>query len=169
VGDAKPSFAGGDLGGIEQMNSTSDITKTIAGATALDQNRLHLVWSDGLEATLDIADRLRNPAFARLRDTVEFATVQLGDWGHSLVWRCGIELGADALWLETLTATGRDDVRQFLEWRLRNGLSLSKAAEALGLARRTIAYYSNGERAIPKAILLACTGWEVSFGLQKAA
>ena len=43
------------------------------------------------------------------------------------------------------------------------------AAEALGLSRRTIAYYSNGERKIPKAILLACTGWEARQNLAKAA
>ena len=58
--------------------------------------------------------------------------------------------------------------RQFLAWRLRNGLSLSKAAEALGLARRTVAYDSNGER-IPKAILLACKGWDASGGMARAA
>jgi DNA-binding XRE family transcriptional regulator len=78
-------------------------------------------------------------------------------------------MGADTLWRASLTATGRDDVRRFLEWRLRNGLSLAKAAEALGLARRTIAYHSNGERAVPNSILLACTGWEVHAGLRQAA
>jgi predicted transcriptional regulator len=39
-------------------------------------------------------------------------------------------------------------------------LSLNKAAEALGISRRMVAYYSNGEKAVPKAILLACRGWE---------
>ncbi len=78
-------------------------------------------------------------------------------------------MGADSLWLETLTATGRGDVRSLLEWRLRNGLSLSSAASALGISRRSVAYYSNGEREIPKAILLACTGWEVGQNLRNAA
>src|SRR6185437_6254360 len=32
-----------------------------------------------------------------------------------------------------LSATGRDDTRAFLEWRMPHGLSLTKAAEALGL------------------------------------
>jgi transcriptional regulator with XRE-family HTH domain len=45
--------------------------------------------------------------------------------------------------------------RRFLERRLRHGLSLRGAAEALGLSRRMIAYYSNGEKPIPRAILLA--------------
>jgi transcriptional regulator with XRE-family HTH domain len=57
--------------------------------------------------------------------------------------------------------TGHADARAFLEWRLRHGLSLTKAADALGLSRRTIAYYSNGDRPVPRAILLACRGWEL--------
>jgi hypothetical protein len=73
-----------------------------------------------------------------------------------------VELGAESLWLETLSATGRADTREFLEWRLRHGLSLTKAADALGVSRRMAAYYSNGEKPVPKPILLACKGWEVS-------
>src|SRR3546814_7399559 len=86
--------------------------------------------------------------------------VEVGDWGHSLAWPSGAELGADMLWLETLSATGHGDVHAFLEWRLRHALSLSKAADALGVSRRMVAYYSNGEKKVPKPILLACRGWE---------
>jgi Helix-turn-helix len=78
-----------------------------------------------------------------------------------VVWPSGAELGADTLWLETLSATGHPDSRAFLEWRLRHGLSLSAAAQALGISRRMVAYYSNGERPVPRPILLACKGWEV--------
>jgi predicted transcriptional regulator len=60
-------------------------------------------------------------------------------------------------------------VRAFLEWRMRHALSLSKAADALGISRRMVAYYSNGEKRVPKPILLACRGWEVSDGLHQAA
>jgi predicted transcriptional regulator len=38
--------------------------------------------------------------------------------------------------------------------------SLTKAAEALGISRRMVAYYSNGEKTVPRAILLACKGWK---------
>src|SRR3546814_8667818 len=68
-----------------------------------------------------------------------------------------------------LAATGHGDVRAFLEWRLRHALSLSKAADALGVSRRMVAYYSNGEKKVPKPILLACRGWEASNGLYRAA
>jgi len=139
----------------------SEKSRTIAAATAISPATLRVTWSDGTEADLDLATVFEDPGFAALRNPTEFASVEIGDWGHSLVWPSGPELGADALWLHTLSATGRDDVRLFLEWRLRHGLSLSKAADALGVSRRMVAYYSNGEKKVPKPILLACRGWEV--------
>ena len=105
---------------------------------------LRLTWSDGETADVDLAAILEDRAFAMLRDPEVFAQAEIGDWGHSLAWPSGAEIGADRLWLETLSAKGRDDARTFLEWRLRHGLSLSKAADALGVSRRMIAYYSNG-------------------------
>jgi predicted transcriptional regulator len=65
--------------------------------------------------------------------------------------------------------TGRGETRAFLDWRLRHALSLSKAAEALSISRRMVAYYSNGEKRAPKPILLACRGWEVEGGRVEAA
>jgi hypothetical protein len=32
-----------------------------------------------------------------------------------------------------------------------------------------VAYYSNGEKRVPRAILLACRGWEVGEGHVRAA
>lgn len=150
------------------MNIT-DKTCAITAVRATGPSSLHLSWSDGTVADLDLQPILADRAFAALRDPGEFAKVEVGDWGHSLAWPAGAELGADMLWLETLSATGRGDVRAFLEWRLRHALSLSKAADALGVSRRMIAYYSNGEQKVPKSILLACRGWEVSHGLNQAA
>lgn len=150
------------------MNIT-DKARTITAVRATGPSSLHLSWSDGTAADLDLGTVLADRAFAALRDPGEFAKVEVGDWGHSLAWPSGAELGADMLWLETLTATGHGDVRAFLEWRLRHALSLSKAADALGVSRRMVAYYSNGEKKVPKPILLACRGWEASNGLYQAA
>lgn len=150
------------------MNVT-DTARTIIAARAIGPTSLHLAWSDGTEADFDLTDTLEDRAFAALRDPTEFAKVEVGDWGHNLAWPSGVELGADSLWLETLSATGHGDVRAFLEWRLRHALSLSKAADALGVSRRMVAYYSNGEKKVPKPILLACRGWEVGEGLHQAA
>lgn len=147
----------------------TDKTRTIAAVRAIGPASLHLAWSDGTDADLDLGAIIEDRDFAALRDSAEFARVEVGDWGHSLTWPSGAELGADMLWLETLSATGHSDVRAFLEWRLRHALSLSKAADALGVSRRMVAYYSNGEKRVPKPILLACRGWEVSDGLHQAA
>lgn len=140
---------------------STDRMRTVTAVTAMGAGQLHLSWSDGCEVAL----QARQLGMSKS----DIAGVQLGDWGHSIVLGSGDEIGADRLWLETLSANGRDDARRFLEWRMRHGLSLSKAAEALGLARRTVAYYSNGDRPVPKTILLACKGWEASAGLAQAA
>lgn len=147
----------------------TDKTRTIAAVRMTGPSSLHLSWSDETAADLDLGAILKNRTFAALRDPAEFAKVEVGDWGHSLSWPSGAELGADMLWLETLSATGHSDARAFLEWRLRHALSLSKAADALGVSRRMIAYYSNGEKKVPKPILLACRGWEASNGMHQAA
>lgn len=149
--------------------SSTDKTRTIEGVRATGPETLHLEWSGGTSVDLDLGTVLKDRAFAALRDPEEFARAEVGDWGHSLCWPSGAEMGADTLWLETLVATGHDDARAFLEWRTRHGLSLSKAADALGISRRMIAYYSNGEKKLPKPILLACKGWEVSEGMHQAA
>lgn len=143
------------------MNA-QDRTRRIVSAKARAPASLLLTWSDGTRATIFLGELLRERAFLALKDPAKFARVRVGEWGHGVEWPSGAELGAESLWLETLSATGHGDARDFLAWRLRHGLSLSKAAEALGLSRRMVAYYSNGDKPVPRAILLACRGWEVS-------
>lgn len=138
----------------------SDKLRTIEAVQAKRQSLLELRWSAGEKARVDLSHLFSDRAFKTLVNAKIFGTAKVGDWGHSVVWSDGTEIGADRLWLETLSATGRQDVREFLEWRMRNALSLSKAAEALHLSRRMIAYYSSGEREVPAYILLACHGWE---------
>jgi Protein of unknown function (DUF2442) len=140
---------------------SGDKMRTIVSAKVKSPAMLALRWSDGTRADVDISAMLQDKRLRALREPSEFSRVRIGEWGHSLEWPSGIELGADSLWLETLSATGHRDARAFLEWRLRHGLSLAKTADALGLSRRMVAYYSNGEKPIPKSILLACKGWEV--------
>lgn len=138
----------------------ADKVRTIVSANARPPATLALGWSDGTRAEFDLGKVLRDRAFAPLRDAAAFADVSIGEWGHSIEWAAGPELGAETLWLMTLSAIGQEDTRTFIEWRLRHGLSLTRTAEALGLSRRMVAYYSNGEKPVPRAILLACKGWE---------
>lgn len=39
-------------------------------------------------------------------------------------------------------------------------MTLDTAAAALGLSRRTIAYYLSGEQPVPKTVMLATVGYE---------
>jgi hypothetical protein len=142
--------------------TTTDYMRTITTVKAKAPSTLTVQWSDGTRAKIDLGETLRKRAFGALRDPAEFVRARLGEWGHSVEWPSGAELSAETLWLETLSAIGRPDTREFLEWRLRHGLSLNETANALGLSRRMVAYYSNGEKPVPKPILLACKGWEVS-------
>jgi hypothetical protein len=95
-----------------------------------------------------------------LRDETAFARAAKGEGGHSIVWPGEIDMGADRLWEMSLEQNGHLDAVEFIRWRWRYGLSLSDAAEALGLSRRQVAYYASGERAVPRTVLLACKGWE---------
>jgi hypothetical protein len=141
---------------------TTDRMRTIEAVKAKPGFTLAIQWSDGTRARIQFAEMLRSKAFRSLRDPAAFVRVRIGEWGHSIEWASGAELSAETLWLETLSAIGREDTREFLQWRLRHGLSLNETATALGISRRMVAYYSNGEKLVPRPILLACKGWEVS-------
>jgi hypothetical protein len=134
--------------------------RQIEAVRAQGRSSLELRWSDGETAVVDLSSLFEKRPYKSLANQKVFKTASLGDWGHSVAWNDGTEIGADRLWLETLSATDRPYVREFLEWRMRNSLSLTKAAEALHLSRRMIAYYSSGDRDVPAYILLACHGWE---------
>src|SRR5258705_13781006 len=142
--------------------TSSDLMATVTMVKARAPSACTVEWSDGTGAKIDLAETLRRRPFRSLRDAAEFARARVGKWGHSVEWASGPELSAETLWLETLSAIGRPDTREFLEWRLRHGLSLNETANALGVSRRMVAYYSNGEKPVPRPILLACKGWEVS-------
>ena len=52
------------------------------------------------------------------------------------------------------------DGEQFWNWMARNDLTLDKAAVALGVSRRMLAYYRSGLKPVPRTVALACLGWE---------
>jgi AraC-like DNA-binding protein len=108
---------------------------------------------------------LREPVFRlkglrALRNPTQFARAQVGEGGHSLAWPGDLDMGATRIFEIALEQSGRADAVEFIRWRWRNGLSLSTAADALGLSRRQVAYYASGEHEVPRTVLLACKGWE---------
>lgn len=61
--------------------------------------RLRIAWTTGERLEVDLAEPInRLKALAPLRDPAAFSRVQVGKWGHSLVWESEIDLGADRLY-----------------------------------------------------------------------
>lgn len=105
----------------------------------------------------------QSPGLEPLRNPKVFAEVTLIEGeGWALVWpSLDIQIGADTLWLDAQAQNAQDEnSRVFVEWRARNGLSLSQAAKSLGMTTRTISAYGTGTRPVPRYIALACLGWE---------
>ena len=141
------------------MNETKAVR--IAHVRYADEYTLRLRWVNGKTMSVDLREPVhRLKGMRPLRDQEVFALVTKGEGGHSVVWPGEIDMGADRLWEMTLEQNGHLDALEFIRWRWRHGLSLSDAAEALGLSRRQVAYYASGERPVPRTVLLACKGWE---------
>lgn len=126
--------------------------------------RLCVTWGSGKQSEVDVGEYLQTPGHERLRDPTFFATVQVEAWGHGVEWPAA-DIGIPAPALYRLSKEQSGDAFPTVEfnvWMERHGLSLSAAARALHLTRRTIIYYSTGAKPIPAHIGLACRGWEAS-------
>jgi len=122
---------------------------------------LQAKWQNGRKLPVDLAEPIhRLKGLRALRDPAVFARAEVGEGGHSVVWPGDLDIGAARLWELALEQNGHADAAEFIRWRWRHGLSLSGAAEALGISRRQVAYYATGEEPVPRYILLACKGWE---------
>lgn len=111
--------------------------------------------------TVDLRESIyRLKGLKPLRDRKIFARAAVGEGGYSIVWPGDLDMSASRVLEMALEQAGHADVVEFIRWRWRNGLSLTEAAEALGLSRRQVAYYASGDRDVPRTVLLACRGWE---------
>lgn len=129
---------------------------------ALKPYRLRTTWSTGEVLEVDVEPVLRSvPALAKLIEPKVFVKVRLGEWGHGIEW-VDAELGADNVYAWAKEQAGEVSHQMFGGWMHRNGLSLNTAAEALGISRRMVSYYRTAQKAIPRAIWLACLGWEAT-------
>lgn len=119
--------------------------------------------SNGKQLSVDLGSYLAAPGYESLAQADLFKGVQVEEWGHGVEWPA-IDMGID---VDTLNRLAREQagtafpVEQFNAWMEKNGLTLSTAAQALGLTRRTVIYYHCGHKPIPLYIGLACEGWEV--------
>lgn len=136
----------------------------IARVEALPPARLRLEWANGNCSDVDVGDYLKSPGHEPLRDPAFFARARVEEWGHGVEWpEADIGIPGDALYRMSKEQSGDAfPTAEFNAWMKRNALSLTGAAEALHLTRRTIIYYSTGTKPVPAYIGLACKGWEVT-------
>jgi len=121
---------------------------------------LSVTYTDGRIVPVNLSDAVnRLQAFAPLENPLEFATVTVADFGWTLEWDCGASLDSDRVLELSLEQAGMAENVRFRHWQDANHLSLSDAAKAIGLTRRTISKYRTGARPVPRYISLACKGW----------
>lgn len=122
---------------------------------------IEVSWSTGETLTVDVTEQVeRFKILAPLADPAVFSLAHVGLWGHSIDWTDDADMGADLLYDLCRTQAGLPTPKEFDQWIIRNGLSLTKAAETLGLSRRMVAHYRSGSKPIPKIVGFACKGWE---------
>jgi hypothetical protein len=137
-------------------------TVRIAGLKYTDGYTLRVRWTNDKTLNVDLRELVyRLKGLRPLRDMAAFARADVGEGGYSVVWPGELDVGAARLWEMTLEQNGHADAVEFIRWRWKHGLSLTDAAEALGLSRRQVAYYASGEHQVPRTVLLACKGWEM--------
>lgn len=123
---------------------------------------LSISYTDGRVVSVDLRDvATRLQVFAPLENPVEFATAKIADFGWTLEWDCGASLDSDRVLEMAMEQAGMVENVRFRQWQDANHLSLSDAAKAIGLTRRTISKYRTGSSPVPRYISLACKGWEV--------
>jgi hypothetical protein len=123
---------------------------------------LRLTYSDGQVFEVDMTDLLcTTDYFAPLKDLALFSQAKVGFAGRSVDWiEDELDLGSDNLRHMAIEQAGGIGHERIWTWLHESGLTLEQAAEALGISRRMLIYYRDGEKPIPRAIWLACLGWE---------
>ncbi|MBC2769253.1 DUF2442 domain-containing protein [Pusillimonas minor] len=127
---------------------------------ALSPYVLRTRWSTNEVLDVNIEPVLRKtPDFTALLEPETFAKAHVAQWGHGVEW-FDTELGADNVYAWGKEQAGEVSHQMLDAWMRRNELSLSLAAQALGISRRMVSYYRTAHKPIPKTIWLACLGWE---------
>ena len=131
-------------------------------ARALPDGKLHLIYADGQSFEVDLRPWIAStPALRALKDAALFAKAKVGVGGRSVDWiRDALDLGADNLRNLAIEQAGGIGHERIWNWLHETGLTLEQAALALGISRRMLIYYRDGEKPIPRAVWLACLGWE---------
>ena len=134
----------------------------LTAVEALPDYRLRLTYADGQALQADLSDWIHTTqALVALKDTALFTKAKVGFGGHGVDWiEDELDLGADNLRNLAIEQAGGIGHERIWNWLHETGLTLEQAAEALGISRRMLIYYRDGEKPIPRSIWLACLGWE---------
>lgn len=137
----------------------------LSAVKALANLQLRLTFADGQEFKTDLQPWVNSSkALAALKDAAVFSKARLGAGGRSVDWvdAKGVELdlGADNLRHLAIEQAGGIGHERIWNWLHDTGLTLEQAAQALGISRRMLIYYRDGEKPIPRSVWLACLGWE---------
>jgi DNA-binding transcriptional regulator YiaG len=126
---------------------------------------LRVRWDKGDESLIDVSGMIESfRLYAPLRQSPElFRQVRVGEHGTDVVWTDEIAMSADTLWRMAQERAGATMTpAEFRHWRERKAYTLDAAAKALGISRRMVAYYEQGDRPIPRVVALATRGLELS-------
>lgn len=119
---------------------------------------LRIRWNNAEENQVDVSGLFETfRIYEPLRHDHElFQQVAVGEYGTDIVWPHDLDMAADTLWRlarEQAGITMSPDA--FKHWRERKAYTLDTAAQALGISRRIVAYYEQGEKPIPRVVSLA--------------
>lgn len=128
----------------------------------LKDQGLLLSYADGQTFTVDLGAWIAgNKALRPLQDERAFAQAKVGMDGGVVEWKStGLELAADNLRNLAIEQAGGIGHERIWTWLHENQLTLEQAAAILGISRRMLIYYRDGEKPVPRAIWLACLGWQ---------
>ena len=140
------------------------LPRIVSIAAAEKANTLRIQWQSGRVTETDVSDLIAKfRVYAPLLASPGlFAQVRLGEHGTDVVWNDEIDMAAETLWRLAQEQSGLAmSPDSFRHWRERKAYTLDSAAEALGLSRRMVAYYEQGEKPIPKVVALAARALEM--------
>ncbi|MFA7243381.1 MAG: hypothetical protein WC091_25010 [Sulfuricellaceae bacterium] len=134
----------------------------LSAVTPLEGYRLRLTYADDCSFEVDLTEWVKNTkALAVLKDGALFDHARVGVGGWSVDWiEDEIDLGSDNLRNLGVEQAGGIGHERIWNWLYETGLSLEQGAEALGISRKMLIYYRDGEKPIPRHIWLACLGWD---------
>ena len=135
----------------------------LTAVRALPNYRLRLTYADNQTFVVDLTEKIRKlKALAPLKDEALFKKAKKGFAGRTVDWiEDELDMGSDNLRHLAVEQAGGLGHERIWTWLHETGMTLEQGAEALGISRRMLIYYRDGEKEIPRSIWLACLGWEV--------